>query len=207
MPPKMPKGMKGNMMPPKAKKVTFLRLIKLLFAQNKKLLFVILATMTVTAVTSVASSIFLTKLLTQLQTGLNLIKEGASNESAFNEIWPSLVVIFVVMGVVYGLNILCSFIYTRLGAILTQRFLHQIRTNLFNKMQSLPIRYFDSNKTGDLMSVYTNDTDALRQLISQSLPMLFTSVIAVGVLIGIMLASSIWLSLVIFVGISSPNKA
>ena len=51
------------------------------------------------------------------------------------------------------------------------------------------------------MSVYTNDTDALRQLISQSLPMLFTSVIAVGVLIGIMLASSIWLSLVIFVGI------
>ena len=94
MPPKMPKGIKGNMMPQKAKKGTFFRLIKLLFAHNKKLLFVILATMTVTAVTSVASSIFITKLLTQLQTGLNLIKEGASNESAFNEIWPSLVVIF-----------------------------------------------------------------------------------------------------------------
>ena len=203
MPPKMPKIPKGaNGQPLQgAKKGTLKRLLKLLFKQNKPLMIAIIITLSIAAATSVFSSIFLTNLLTQLRNGLNLIKEGSDAQSAFKEISPALLKIFITMGVVYGLNILCSFIYTRLGAVLTQGFLHQTRTALFNKMQSLPIRFFDAHKTGDLMSVYTNDTDALRQLISQSIPSLCSAIISVSVLLVIMLNSSIWLSLVIFVGI------
>ena len=203
MPPKMPKIPKGaKSAPMKAKKGTLLRLLKALFSQNKLLMTAIIVSLVITAITGVASSVFLTNLLTQIQRGLDLIRtDGLSAESAWEEIFPALLNIFIIMGVVYGLNVLCSFIYTRLGAILTQGFLHQTRTALFNKMQSLPIRFFDAHKTGDLMSVYTNDTDALRQLVSQSLPSLFSAVISITVLLVIMLNSSIWLSLVIFVGI------
>lgn len=203
MPPKMPKIPKGAKGQPLqgAKKGTLKRLLKLLFKQNKSLMIAIIITLSIAAATSVFSSIFLTNLLTQLRNGLNLIKDGSDTQSAFKEISPALLKIFITMGVVYGLNILCSFIYTRLGAVLTQGFLHQTRTALFNKMQSLPIRFFDTHKTGDLMSVYTNDTDALRQLISQSIPSLCSAIISVSVLLVIMLNSSIWLSLVIFVGI------
>ena len=203
MPPKMPKIPKGAKGQPLqgAKKGTLKRLLKLLFKQNKPLMIAIIITLSIAAATSVFSSIFLTNLLTQLRNGLNLIKDGSDTQSAFKEISPALLKIFITMGVVYGLNILCSFIYTRLGAVLTQGFLHQTRTALFNKMQSLPIRFFDTHKTGDLMSVYTNDTDALRQLISQSIPSLCSAIISVSVLLVIMLNSSIWLSLVIFVGI------
>ena len=203
MPPKMPKIPKGAKGQPLqgAKKGTLKRLLKLLFKQNKPLMIAIILTLSIAAATSVFSSIFLTNLLTQLRNGLNLIKDGSDAQSAFKEISPALIKIFITMGVVYGLNILCSFIYTRLGAVLTQGFLHQTRTALFNKMQSLPIRFFDAHKTGDLMSVYTNDTDALRQLISQSIPSLCSAIISVSVLLVIMLNSSIWLSLVIFVGI------
>jgi len=201
MPPKMPRGMKDGARGA-AKKGTLTRLLKMLFTQNKGLMAAIMVCLTVTAVTRVASSVFLTNLLKQLQIALDYIKNsGYTAEQAFNAVWPTLMMIFVIMGVVYGLNILCSYIYTRLGAILTQKFLHQTRTNLFNKMQSLPIRYFDTHKTGDIMSVYTNDTDALRQLISQSIPSLYSSILSVLVLLVIMFTFSIWLSLVIFAGI------
>ena len=105
------------------------------------------------------------------------------------------------MGTVYLTSIICNFIQTRTMATVTQSFLHQIRTSVFNKMQSLPIRYFDTHLTGDIMSSYTNDTDALRQLVSQSIPSLYSSLISVTTLLVIMFTSSIWLSLVIFLGI------
>ena len=202
MPPKMPRGMKNGAPMQSAKKGTLKRLLKMLFIQNKGLVSAIFICLTITAITSVASSIFLTNLLKELQTAIEYInKFSYTPAQAFDAVWPNLVLIFVIMGGVYGLNILCSFIYTRLGAVLTQKFLHQTRTNLFNKMQSLPIRYFDTHKTGDIMSVYTNDTDALRQLISQSIPSLYSSIVSILVLLGIMLSYSIWLSLVIFAGI------
>ena len=199
MPPKMPRAMKNQ--PQKAKKGTLTRLLKLLFTQNKALMIAIVVCLLITAVTGVASSVFLTNLLKQIQKGLEVFRAGGTADTAWNTVFPSLAVIFITMGAVYGLNIVCSFIYTRLGAILTQGFLHQTRTALFNKMQSLPIRFFDAHKTGDLMSVYTNDTDALRQLISQSIPSLVSAVVSVSVLLVIMLTYSVWLSLVIFAGI------
>ncbi len=197
MPRPMPPRNGKNFVPQKAKKGTLLRLIKMLLVGNKKLLAVILICLAVTSVTGVASSFFLAQLLKTINRGLEL----GGGESALNEIMPTLTVIFVAMGGVYLINILCAFLYTRLGAILTQRFLHQTRTEIFNKMQSLPIKYFDTHKTGDIMSVYTNDTDALRQLVSQSLPSLISAAISLTTLLVLMFTYSIWLSLAIFVGV------
>lgn len=193
MPRKAPaKGMPQK--PPAPKKGTLTRILKMLFQNNKKLLITILVCLVVSASVSVSSSIFLTRLLTTINTGV---------ATSLSEVWVDLVSIFVAMGVVYGSGILASFIYTRLGAILTQKFLHQVRTQLFNKMQTLPVKFFDGHKTGDIMSVYTNDTDALRQLVSQSIPQILSSLISVTVLLCIMFTSSIWLSLVVFLGIAS----
>ncbi len=196
---KTPKAVKGIKAPPqKAKKGTLKRLLSSLYTQNKKLLITIVVCIVIAGITGVCSSIFLTSLLETLQRGLY---EYGGGTNGFNKIWKDLVIIFCIMGGVYGVNVLCAFLYTRLGAILTQTFLHQTRTNLFNKMQSLPISFFDKHKTGDLMSIYTNDTDALRELVSMSIPSLCTALVSIITLLGIMLSYSIWLSLVIFLGL------
>ncbi len=193
MPPAMkapPKGMKGPR--EKAKKGTLKRLIGMLFKNNKALFISVIICIVVTGVTGVSSSFFLREVVT------NIIKGKVEGLDA---VWQTLIKIFIGMGCVYASNVIASFVYNQLMAILTQKFLHQVRTSLFNKMQSLPISYFDTHKTGDVMSVYTNDTDALRQLVSQSLPMLLTSCISIVSLLCFMFSFSIWLSLVIFAGV------
>jgi ATP-binding cassette subfamily B protein len=185
---------KNGTLPPrrKAKKGTLKRLLGMLFKENKKLLIVAFSCLIVSAITGVASSVFLKALLKQIDTGLS---DGLS------AVIGSLITIFVTMGAVYLTSIICNLIQTKTMAVVTQRFLHQIRTSVFNKMQSLPIKYFDTNQTGDIMSTYTNDTDAIRQLVSQSLPHLFSSLISVTTLLVIMFTSSIWLTLVMFFGV------
>lgn len=204
MPPRMPNKSKNRMGKPKekAKKGTMTRLLKTLFAENKWLLITVFICLLVAAVTSVASSYFLTWILTTIQKALAMINiENQTAAQAWNNVLPTVITIVVTMAFVYALSTFCTFFYNRLMAIVTQNFLHQTRTALFDKMQSLPIKYFDTHKTGDVMSVYTNDTDALRQLVSQSIPSLFSSVISVVTLLILMLTYSIWLLLVVVIGV------
>ena len=176
----------------KAKKGTLKRLLSLLFSNNKGNMSVVFICITISAITGVASSLFLKQLLTHIKIGL---------ESGFAAAAAGLTTLFITMGAVYLNSILCNLIQTRTMAKVTQGFLHQVRTGVFNKMRTLPIRYFDTHLTGDIMSSYTNDTDAIRQLVSQSIPNLYSSLISITTLLVIMLTSSIWLSLVMFVGV------
>lgn len=176
----------------KANKGTLKRLLKMLFTQNKVAIIGALICLLLAGITGVSNSIFLQEVLTLINLGV---------ENGLNAVWANLVTLFIIMGVVYGTCILCNFLQTRLMAVITQNFLHQVRTAVFDKMQALPIKYFDSHLTGDIMSSYTNDTDALRQLISQSIPHLFTSLISITTLLIIMFTKSLWLSLVIFFGV------
>ncbi len=194
-------GGSGPKAPQKAKKGTLKRLLSMLYHQNKGLLIITLVCIVLTGIASSLSSVFLTKLLTELEGGLQLISSGMSTDSVFVKIFPSVLTVILTMAGIYLISVISSFLYTRFMAILTQKFLHQTRTAVFNKMQYLPVRFFDTHRTGDVMSVFTNDTDALRQLISQSIPQLVTSSVAIITLLVIMLSYSIWLSLVIFVGI------
>jgi len=190
----MPRGrgkLKGGPRP-KAKKGTLKRLLTLLFTKNKAHLIGVGICLLLAGITGVANSIFLQEILLLIERGI---------ATSLGEVWTGLVTIFITMGVVYSTCIICNYLQTRLMAVVTQKFLHQMRTSVFDKMQSLPIRYFDTHLTGDIMSSYTNDTDALRQLVSQSIPHLFTSAISIITLLVIMFSKSLWLTLVIFMGV------
>lgn len=98
---------------------------------------------------------------------------------------------------VFAGGILASLFYARTMAIVAQSTLKDIRDEMFTKMQQLPVRYFDSRTHGDIMSYYTNDADTLRQMISQSLPNLFSSVVSMIAVFISMLHLSIWLTLIV----------
>lgn len=87
----------------------------------------------------------------------------------------------------------------QIGAIITQGTLMKLRNMMFEHMEDLPISYFDRNKHGDVMSYYTNDVDAIRQLISQSLPNVLTMALAMASVFAIMLWYSVWMALVVLV--------
>lgn len=103
--------------------------------------------------------------------------------------------------ILYVLSIILITIYTQLMAYITQGFLDKMRRRLFDGMQNLPIKYFDTHKHGDIMSHYTNDIDTLRQLISQSLPNLLKATMIVISVLSIMLWYSLWMTLVIIIGV------
>ena len=109
----------------------------------------------------------------------------------------------VILATLYFLSIIFITLYTQLMAVITQGFLNKLRCQMFDEMQDLPIRYFDSNKTGDIMSYYTNDIDTLRQLVSNSLPHLLQSAVIVLTVLGIMLWYSIWMTLVVLLGVGA----
>lgn len=147
----------------------------------------------VTAVAGISSSIFLEILVDDVITpGL---KHG------FDYVADTLYTIAGIMAGIYAAGILCSFVYTRLMAVITQGFLKHVREDMFDKMQTLPIRYFDTHTHGDIMSYYTNDVDALRQLISQSVPQGLFSLVSIITLLVTMLISSIYLTLVVLLGV------
>jgi len=101
----------------------------------------------------------------------------------------------------YVLALVSVTAYTQLTAIMTQGFLNKLRQEMFNDMQDLPISFFDRKKHGDIMSYYTNDIDTLRQLVSQSIPTFIQSVAVVLCVLGIMLYFSMWLTLVLLLGV------
>ena len=119
--------------------------------------------------------------------------------SAKAELTPYL----VLLGALYLLSILAITAQTQLMAYMTQGFLDKMRRALFDGMQNLPIRYFDTHKFGDIMSHYTNDIDTLRQLVSQTLPSLIQSGAIVLVVLAIMLYFSVWMTLVLLLGVAA----
>lgn len=147
----------------------------------------------VTAVAGISSSIFLEILVD------DVIAPGL--EHGFEYVADTLYTIAGIMAGIYAAGILCSFVYTRLMAVITQGFLKHVREDMFDKMQTLPIRYFDTHTHGDIMSYYTNDVDALRQLISQSVPQGLFSLVSIITLLVTMLISSIYLTLVVLLGV------
>lgn len=113
--------------------------------------------------------------------------------------------IFTLVGILmffYVLSLITTFAYGQLTAIITQGTLKSLRGKMFNRMQCLPIKYFDMNNHGDIMSYYTNDIDTLRQMVSQSFPQLLISGITVIVILFIMLYYCLWLTLVVLIGVT-----
>ncbi len=125
--------------------------------------------------------------------------ESGDWAAARGEILPN---IYLLIGV-YVLSICSQTLETQLMAVMTQGFLDKMRREIFNGMQDLPIRFFDSNKTGDIMSYFTNDIDTMRQLVSQSLPSLIRSGAVVLAVFAVMVYSSVWMTLVLLLGVAA----
>ncbi len=186
---------------PKAKKGTLLRLMKMLWGDFKGLLILEIVLIALFGLLSTAPAIYVRTIAGYITEGLARVYAGEAGNAVYADMSPQILgTIFTMIGI-YVVALACVFTYQRLGAIITQRFLCNMRKRMFDKMQSLPIKYFDANSHGDIMSHYTNDIDTLRQLISQSLPGIFSSSLILASLICIMLYFSFWMTMVVMVGI------
>jgi len=143
------------------------------------------------AVASAVGSIFMQQIVD------NVVTPGL--ESGFGAVRATLVRLVVMMGIIFSAGVIGSFIYTRAMAIVTQGTLKHMRDDMFDSMERLPLRFFDTHPHGAIMSTFTNDTDAIRQLIGQSIPTLIQSGLTIIVLIGTMLYYSVWLFLVVLI--------
>lgn len=103
----------------------------------------------------------------------------------------------MIMAAVYALGTAGTWLYSRSMATISQSVMKDIRNDLFAKMQKLPISFFDTHTYGDVMSVYTNDTDTLRQMISQSLPMMISSAFSIVLTLMILIHFNLWLTLIV----------
>ncbi|MBR2613856.1 MAG: ABC transporter ATP-binding protein [Clostridia bacterium] len=179
--------MKNNKRPP-MKKGVLKRIMKILFKEYKLQMIAVAACIVMVSLASTIASLFMNKFI-------NYIGEGLEN--GLDSVSSKITVAVISMLCIYALGWLASFAYTRIMAVVTQSFLHSMRKKMFDKMQSFPLRYFDSNAHGDIMSHYTNDIDAIRELVSSTLPHLMQSALIVGFLVFNMFYLSAWMALVV----------
>ena len=186
MPP-TPRGMSAAM--PKSENAgkTLKRIVGYLMQFKFRLLLVLLCII-MSAYASAKSSLFLKTLIDDYVTPMV--------EHYTSELMAGLIRSILMLAVVFLVGVLCTFLYNRLMIPVGQGILKKVRDQMFDRMEQLPIRYFDVNAHGDIMSRYTNDTDSMRQMIGQTVPQLMNSVITVVVLLVSMITVSIWLTLV-----------
>ena len=173
------------------------RVIRMLFQDYPAMLIAVMACIIISAVVGILPAIYIETITSYIEDGLRLGWDGVSGK---------ILHALVTMVCIYLAGLACTAVYTQLMAHVTQGFLHKLRTRMFAGMQKLPIRYFDQNSRGDIMSYYTNDIDTLRQLVSQSLPQLFAAGLTVIGLLLFMFYFSIPLMLIVFLGIFCMTK-
>ena len=169
------------------------RLIRTLFQFYPVLLPVTLGCILINAVVSAVPSIFMQKAIAVVE---EFFPTG-DWATAVGRITGLLTVLLTM----YAISLVAGICYTQLMAFITQGTLAKLREKMFDHMQDLPIRYFDTHNHGDIMSFYTNDIDTLRQMISQSLPQMLISCVTLLSVFCIMLYYSIWLALVVLCGV------
>ena len=173
---------KGN----KAK--TIKRLLKYVTKGYKFQLVVVLVSIIISALVGVLGVQFIKYLIDDFITPLL----GQQNPN-----FTALLNVIMVMGLIYLVGVICTYTYNRLMVNISQGVLNKIRGEMFDHMQKLPIRYFDSRSHGEIMSTYTNDVDTLRQMLSQSIPQVFSACISMISVLIAMFATNVYLTLVV----------
>ncbi len=168
---------------------TLKRLLSYLSVYKTRVILVVICIL-LSAIANVMSSLFIQRLIDDYISPLLL---------EANPVFDALFRAIVQMACIYVIGVVASFIYNRTMAVISQGILKKIRDDMFAHMQKLPIKYFDTHTHGDVMSHYTNDTDALRQMLSQSLPQLLSSSVTIVAVFVSMLYLSLWMTLFIIV--------
>ena len=177
----------------RAPKGVLRRLLRTLFEFYPVLLPVTMVCIVINAVVSAAPSIF-------MQNVIQLV-DDTYKSGDWDSVSGRIFTLVGILLVMYIISLIAGAFYTQMMAIITQGSLKKLREKMFSHMQDLPIRYFDTNGHGDIMSYYTNDVDTLRQLISQSLPQMTISGITLFAVFCIMVYYSAILAFVVVVGV------
>ena len=166
------------------------RVIKYLTKTYKLRLFFVIICLLLSTASSVAGNLYLQILIDDYIVPLVGIQ---------NPVYTSLMKAIVTMIFIYGVGVIASFLSSRLMVKVSEGTLKEIRDEMFVKMQRLPIKYFDTHTHGDIMSRYTNDTDTLSQMISQSVPEMFSVISTIVVIFIAMVVTNIYLTIVVLV--------
>ncbi|MBO5312584.1 MAG: ABC transporter ATP-binding protein [Clostridia bacterium] len=213
----------------KAKKGTLPRVFKYLFSFYKAPFILVMVCIALNALATALPGVFQQNVLTSVQDGLSMIEPsrledaeamaellekwslpsdalangGMTPAEALGVVYPGIVNTVLVLICIYIVGLIAAFVHTRTMATVTQGFLMKMRNLMFGKMQRLPIKYFDTHTHGDIMSHYTNDIDTLRQLVSQSIPQIITSVIIIVTVLFVMLYFSLCMTLLVLCGVGA----
>ena len=174
-------------MKPKANPKVLGRVMKMLFSYYPVLVPVTILCILISAVTAALPPVFMQQVIAEIETA---VTDGVSWAAASEVIIPKV----GLLAMFYAFSWAAIILQTQLMAVITQGFLCKLRRTMFDKMQDLPIRYFDTHKHGDIMSRYTNDIDAMRELVSQALPSLLQCVVVLISVFFVMLYFSVWMT-------------
>ena len=189
----------------KPKKGTIKRLVKTLWKHFKFGLIISLISLILSIAVNLCGSIF-ASLITEV-----LTKAIISGDNAFTDLFSvnllnmisfetNLTRLIIALACIYGVGVVCSWTWTRTMAVVCQKYLNLFRIEMFSHMQKLPIKYFDTHQNGQIMSLYTNDIDTIRQFVSQALPNMFATGLTIVGCIFVMLSLSVWMTLVVLAG-------
>mgnify|MGYP000272020108 CR=1 FL=1 len=167
---------------------TLKRLMSYIVGRHKLTFFMVVVCILISSCTVVVSSLFLQILIDNYITPML---------SEVNPSFAPLLKTIIMLGCLYLVGVLSTFAYNKMMIKISQGTLKAIRDDMFTHMQTLPIRYFDTHTHGDVMSHYTNDTDTLRQFISQALPQFISAVVTIVVVIVSMIVNSIPLTILV----------
>ena len=186
--------MQGKPMKRKINFKTLGRTLKMLFGFYPVLMPLTIVCILFSAVCATLPSLF-------LQNIIEIIGKCQGNGLSWAEAKGEIIPLMTLLATLYLLSLTSITVHTQLMAYITQGFLNKMRRAMFDKMQNLPIKYFDTHKHGDIMSHYTNDIDTLRQLVSQAMPSIIQAGAIVCFVVSIMLYFSVWMTLVVMVGV------
>ncbi len=164
------------------------RLLQYITKYYKGTFIIVCISIILTTVSGVAGSLFLEVLIDKYITPLIGMP---------NPVYTGLIYAIGIMIIIYLIGVLAGLLYSRLMVNVAQGILKKIRDEMFEKMQRLPIKYFDTHTHGDIMSHYTNDIDTLNQMISQGVPQVFSSAMTIIAVFFAMLVTNIYLTLVV----------
>lgn len=178
----------NNQKRPPMKKGVLGRILKMLFKNYKWQMIVVTLCIVLVSMASTIAGLFMNQFILYIGEGL---------ENGLDAVIGKITKAVCIMLAIYAIGWIASFVYTRIMAIVSQSFLNDIRKQMFDKMQGFPVRYFDTNAHGDIMSHYTNDVDTIRELVSGTLPHLIQAALIVTFLVINMLYLSVWMALVV----------
>ena len=191
MGPRGPKGMKGG---PKSKDPikTLKRLLAFIMKRYKYRYMIVMVCIAISSVISVIGTLFMKALIDDY-----ILPMVDGRIQTFQPLIRAL----LFMAGIYGIGIVCNYVYNMIMMYVSQNVLKDVRDEMYAHMETLPIKYFDTHQHGDIMSHYTNDTDTLRQMVSQSIPSLFSSAITLVNTLISMIVLSIPLTIVVLLGV------